>query len=65
MYKVHNEINYTIEGKSVITHSDSIGEWVVVLVLESFHSLSLSLSLFYMQCWPLYGSLVLFFKQIH
>ena len=26
MYKVHNEINYTIEGKSVITHSDSIGE---------------------------------------
>ena len=25
MYKVHNEISYTIEGKSVITHSDNIG----------------------------------------
>ena len=26
MYKVHNEINYTIEGNSVITHIDSIGK---------------------------------------
>ena len=32
MYKVHNEINYTIEGNSVITRVYRIGKWVVELI---------------------------------